>query len=133
MTRKPLDCTECGLCCMAGLIVTLTKEDEARLGKRRVRLHVIQPRPIDMLAAIIDGAMAALSMPELSTRQLAVRSGPLRKQGRSSYSYEACVYLRGVPLKSTRCFVYDDRPSVCREFKPGSEGCRSVRGFFDVK
>jgi Fe-S-cluster containining protein len=117
-----LDCTECGLCCMAGLVVDLTKRDEERLGAKRVRLHVIQPRPLDMFASILDSRAA---QSEIATRQLDVRSGPLRGS-----SYEACVFLRGIPLKSTKCHVYEDRPSACRDFKPGSAGCFAVRQFF---
>ena len=112
---------------MASLVVELTKEDLTRLGKRRVRLHVIQPRVIDMLAAAIDGCSL---VPVLSTQQLAVRSGPLR---RNRWDYEACVYLRGVPLKNTRCAVYEDRPSVCRGFKPGGAGCLATRRLYDAQ
>lgn len=117
------DCVKCGLCCMAGLVVTLTEEDEKRLGARRVRLHVIVPRPLDAFAAILDGRVA---QPELANRQLSVRSGPLRDG-----SYEACVFLRGAPLKSTRCSIYKDRPSACRDFEPGSAMCRVTRKFFE--
>jgi len=43
------------------------------------------------------------------------------------------LYLRGVPLKNTRCAVYEDRPSVCRGFKPGGAGCLATRRLYDAQ
>jgi Fe-S-cluster containining protein len=39
----------------------------------------------------------------------------------------ACAFLRGTPGKRVTCRIYETRPEVCRDFRPGSRGCREKR------
>jgi Fe-S-cluster containining protein len=38
-----------------------------------------------------------------------------------------CMFLRGTPGSRCSCSIYASRPSVCREFNPGSHRCRAAR------
>ncbi len=38
-----------------------------------------------------------------------------------------CKALEGEVGASVRCGIYDQRPAICREFPPGSDGCRFAR------
>jgi len=39
-----------------------------------------------------------------------------------------CIALKGEPGKSVTCGIYENRPSVCRQFEAGSEACLHLRG-----
>ena len=43
-------------------------------------------------------------------------------------SDEKCIALEGTLGQDVRCSIYDDRPSVCRQFEAGSEACIHLRG-----
>lgn len=45
-----------------------------------------------------------------------------------------CVAFKGEPGHSCRCTVYEDRPKVCREFKPGCVLCLDIlaEGYMDT-
>jgi Fe-S-cluster containining protein len=38
-----------------------------------------------------------------------------------------CDFLRGTPGKRVSCRIYQTRPKVCRDFKPGSRSCIDAR------
>lgn len=38
-----------------------------------------------------------------------------------------CLFLRGTPGRRCSCSIYESRPSVCRDFKPGSRRCQAAR------
>jgi Fe-S-cluster containining protein len=38
-----------------------------------------------------------------------------------------CDFLRGTPGKRVSCPIYQTRPKVCRDFKPGSRNCVDAR------
>ncbi len=105
MTKgQTITCTRCGRCCLAHLIAYVTDEDIERWKreKRTDILHIIDhDLPVwagDHLVSTTDGR-----------------------------------YLRGCPFlelngKSARCTIYETRPRVCREYRPGSsELCPQFR------
>ncbi len=86
--------------------VNLTPKDEERLGKRYVRLHVINS--------------------EIRTRPTLNKAGPLK--GTEDCR---CVSLRGSIGKQVSCSIYEKRPDVCRKaLKPGDRQCAVVRRTF---
>lgn len=104
------DCLKCGICCTSltweETYVNLTPKDEERLGKRYVKLHVING--------------------EIRTRPKINKSGPL--QGVEDCR---CASLRGSIIKKVRCSIYEKRPDVCRKaLKPGDRQCIAVRQMF---
>jgi Fe-S-cluster containining protein len=38
-----------------------------------------------------------------------------------------CVYLQTTPDGLQQCGVYEDRPSMCREFEMGGDKCKTIR------
>ncbi len=122
------DCVKCGLCCVSlyaqDRFADVTPEDEKRLGKRYVRLHVLRTRPFDRLTAAIDGA----NVPDgaLATEWRKQRSGPFK-----GLEVCACVALRGSLLEKTACSIYDKRPKVCHDaVKPGDKTCKEIRALY---
>ena len=118
-------CRACGVCCVSmrdqEVYCDVTVEDERRLGKRFVRLNVLRPRPVDLLANALGGTMIPQGAIKTAWRQQ--ESGPLK-----GTEVCACVALRGTVLKKTSCAVYDNRPKACREaVKPGDHNCRALR------
>jgi Fe-S-cluster containining protein len=104
------DCLTCGICCIAledqGEYANVTEKDKTQLGKRFVRLHVVQDA--------------------VKTKWRVQRSGPLK-----GVSACACVALRGSLMHQVSCSVYSVRPEVCRKaVKPGDRTCLQVRRMF---
>lgn len=111
-TRKLIseDCRGCGACCVSltdsDVYADVTPKDEERLGKKFVRLNVV------------DGA--------IKTRWLRQRSGPFKGVEACS-----CVALRGSLFHKVYCAVYANRPTVCRKaVNPGDRTCRQARRLF---
>ncbi|WP_353850731.1 YkgJ family cysteine cluster protein [Burkholderia multivorans] len=52
--------------------------------------------------------------------------------GRMKCDGDRCVALAGKIGQRVSCSTYEHRPSVCREFMPGSGGCRQVQTFFKL-
>lgn len=107
------DCLTCGLCCVSLVdqvdYCNVTEQDKARLGKRFVRLHVVQP-----------------SGDAIKTKWKVQRAGPLKGVEACS-----CVALRGSLKHRVSCSVYSVRPEVCRKaVLPGDRACRQVRQLF---
>jgi Fe-S-cluster containining protein len=122
------DCRKCGLCCVAPYeqdsFCDVTEKDQKRLGRRFVRLHVIQFNSWDRLLSVFDGKR----MPPgaIRTKERLVRAGPL--QGATAY---ACAMLRGTLMQRVSCSIYEKRPEVCRKaVKPGDRICRAIRRDF---
>ncbi len=44
----------------------------------------------------------------------------------------SCVALCGNIGKSVSCSIYENRPSVCREFEPGNLQCQQSRRFIGL-
>jgi Fe-S-cluster containining protein len=117
-------CRSCGMCCVATqddeAWADLTEEDEKRLGKRFVRLHVIQPHALNSFAAAIDGRRAPGA---IATRWIDTTRGPF-----AGYQMNACTALDGDVGHHVRCTIYTKRPEVCRvALQPGDRSCRAIR------
>lgn len=101
MPRKRYDCTTCGACCIdwetSGVVPELEEDDVARLSDHYRRHHL----------------RWFMSAPGLASKEVD--------------GVTQCVALRGRVGQRVRCFIYNNRPHVCRCFKPGSEYCRDSR------
>jgi Fe-S-cluster containining protein len=98
----------------------MLREDEKRLEKRFVRLHVLYPGPLEAFSRAIDGRPLYGALRAVVREQ---KAGPLK-----GHEVTACVALKGTVLKSVRCSVYAKRPDVCRQaVKPGDSACRRLR------
>src|SRR5688572_17446314 len=110
MPREKLtaeSCRSCGMCCVAfddqEVFANVTPADEPQLGKRIVRLHVL------------DGA--------LRTQWRRQRSGPF-----SGWEMNTCRMLQGSVGSRVSCRIYERRPRCCHvAVKPGDRVCREVR------
>jgi len=105
-----LDCTKCGLCCLAGNwndppmpFVELTVKDAKRIAKLDRRLVVLNNRP-----------PSGFTFQEPVELLLAVKRG-------------RCAALEGTCGKKVACTIYEDRPQACRRFETGSAHCLSFR------
>jgi len=102
-TKKIPDCQTCGACCVSnydyGYHVDLEEDDYKRLSPHYKRHNVVH--------ALGFGC------------KLAAKT---RKDGTI-----VCVAFRGTIGKACQCAIYKNRPSVCREFPPGSSYCHEAR------
>ena len=128
VTKK--SCLTCGACCVTlgntHVFCDVTTEDEKKLGKKFVRLHVIHFRAIDMFAAILDGR----KHPEgaIKTEVKEQKSGPHK-----GYGLRTCAMLDGSVMSKVSCRIYDKRPRVCHEaVKPGDRNCLELRRIYSV-
>lgn len=104
------DCRKCGICCVSltwsDTYVNLTPKDEDKLGKRYVRLYVINS--------------------EIRTRPTLNKAGPLK--GAEDCR---CVSLRGSIGNQVSCSIYEKRPDICKKaLNPGDRQCIEVRRMF---
>lgn len=123
------DCVKCGLCCVSlhdqDRFADVTAEDEKRLGKKFVRLHVIHTHPFDMLTSALGGG-DRLPQGVIATKWLKQRVGPFK-----GLEVCACVALRGSLLEKTSCSIYNKRPKVCHDaVKPGDKTCKQIRAIY---
>ncbi len=121
----PKTCTTCGACCIApgtqDVFCDISQTDAERLGKKFVRLHVLQPSAFDVLAHKIDGR--SLPFGVIYTEVKKQRQGPFR-----TWSFTVCRMLRGSVFHSTRCSIYNKRPDTCKTaVVPGDKQCRRIR------
>jgi len=97
------DCQSCGACC--GPLyddethADLTEEDVGRLSKGYVKRWVVY---------VLD------QYPALKTK-------------RTAHSGVVCGALQGQVGKKVRCSIYENRPTVCRRYRPGSPDCLASR------
>lgn len=98
---EELDCKKCGACCVeAGSVSVFYPEDAVPRWRTRSIRDVRGYDPLDVERGV-----------RMMDRYLGGR----------------CKALDGVVCQSVSCRVYDVRPSVCREFEPGSAGCIESR------
>lgn len=71
--------------------------------------------------------------------QLTIKVNPLRRAMRhSGIRNPRCVALHGRPGRRVRCRIYENRPSVCRDFEPSWKGgtcnplCDKARAAFGL-
>jgi len=99
VTGEALDCTRCGACCQTGQNGTLLLEPADLLRWRRSGRS-------DLASQTVEG--------HFSTRAL-----PTDEQG-------VCRYFTS-PNGRSLCSIYEDRATVCREFRAGSWQCLEFR------
>jgi Fe-S-cluster containining protein len=115
------DCTKCGACClypgdddpdfpdMASEYARVSSYDL----QRRLR-----PASLDGLVNIRKRTKTSkLTMPEF---------GFMKTKSFGDFGM-GCTALRGTPGRRTSCGIYEQRPTVCRKFKPGSDACLEAR------
>ena len=102
-------CRSCGACCVAPFMSDgwAGLEDEDLPALKRVRLRIVHDADL---------------RPLIATEQREIRQGPL-----AGYRATVCHKLRGTPGVRASCTIYDKRPSVCREYRPGSSVCLEAR------
>jgi Fe-S-cluster containining protein len=99
------DCQECGACCVhlgpydGNAYVYLDREEASRM--RRLGLRVVEG---------LRGSRCLAAAPH-----------------EGADGWPACVAFEGTLGARCGCSIYEDRPSVCREFEPGSDLCREAR------
>ena len=125
------DCRKCGACCVApyqqDTYCDVTAEDVKRLGKKFVRLNVLNSRPIDIFAAAIDGA--DFPSAAIKTKWREQKSGTLK-----GFELNMCIALQGSVMHRVSCSVYENRPRACRKaVMPGDRWCREIRRTFKEK
>ncbi|MBM0206106.1 YkgJ family cysteine cluster protein [Micromonospora sp. STR1s_5] len=101
MTDHQLDCRCCGACCQHGGEVPVYVTDSTPR-------HLTRP---------VRGRIGFDADDEAEgVRCMAKRPGG------------QCKALQGTVGVSVSCGIYALRPAICREFPPGSDGCRYARG-----
>ena len=132
MKRRPREhidertCLSCGACCIAPYnqdsFCDVDEKDMKRMGTPLVRRLVRHPEVFDLACAALDGRAAP--SPDIETKKRRVRLGVLR-----GVTTCQCAALKGDPMHSVQCSIYEVRPSVCRvAVKPGDRTCRQIRG-----
>lgn len=103
------DCQQCGMCCIyfAGKFRINVDDDGVQPPKKLVQ---IGPR---------------INYPSGGgcNRWMRVMPDPFWAKG----GFKRCVALKGQQGHKVECGVYEDRPSSCRSFDPGSDYCLQVR------
>ena len=123
-------CRSCGACCISPtdqeVFADVTKEDMEKMGRRLVRLHVLQPTFYDQFVGILN---RSYTPPAIKTKTSKMKSGLLR-----GWTVTRCNALDGVPMKKVSCRIYKVRPDVCKNaVKPGDKVCRQIRRqLFDI-
>lgn len=123
------DCMTCGLCCISTedqeAYADVTEEDVERLGAKWSAKNVLRPSTFDQFLSAVAGP--GLPPGAIRTTWKTVRSGPLAK-----WEVCACVALKGDPMRSVKCAVYERRPQTCRvAVKPGDRTCMALRRMFE--
>jgi Fe-S-cluster containining protein len=103
MSADPFDCQTCGACCICSFgersgYVFLALDDVIRLG--RVGLPLVASGEQTLLGTV-------------------AYDGPGGER--------ICAAFGGVVGGRCGCSIYLDRPRPCRNFEPGSRGCRQAR------
>ena len=113
------DCPSCGACCVnpywdgsGQSYAALFDKDFARLQNRLGRRRAAR-------LTIIDQSSGEF-------RTMRSKVARFRENGQEVLA-ETCIALDGRLGKDVTCRIYADRPTCCREFKPGSEGCLEAR------
>jgi Fe-S-cluster containining protein len=102
------DCQQCGACCIDYLgrdrYVTLTSQEAERI--RRLALPIL-----DRFSRVFNETVLQLA------------TVPYAGDGGESI----CVAFAGHVGGHCGCSIYEDRPSTCRAFEPGTLQCRAAR------
>lgn len=94
------DCQSCGACCISDF-------------------------DLQEYVAVEEGEMLSPAFAHLITKDLVgTRSLKTKYDSRGNC---VCIALHGSVGTQVECGVYESRPSICREFKPGSRACVRAR------
>lgn len=108
-----LNCTECGLCCVAHT----SSEGYCALTEGEVTQYDPSLVHLPTKKEVREASLAGEYMPAGF-----LRTKPAAPWGR------VCCMLEGTVLVSVRCRIYSMRPTACRRAaEPGDEGCRRLR------
>ena len=113
-TRKitSADCQSCGICC--------SPEASSRDGCYGADYVEVTNRDLKRMSKALSaeeiGDRVSIGMDDNSCMKLVPKNG-----------MERCAALTGRIGRSCACSIYEVRPGVCREFKPGSEECLEAR------
>jgi Fe-S-cluster containining protein len=103
----------------------VTLQDAKRLGSSWCKKNVIGFSVMDLMLKALDGHRDPY-LGGIRTQWKKMKSGPFK-----GVSICACVALEGSIMKSTRCSVYQKRPSVCKKaLNPGDKQCLEARLLF---
>lgn len=113
------DCTRCGVCCVY----------------THARVDLIQPKVGDEHPAPWRSYVEVYFKDDVNDRQelldvfddCGVTWNCMRMEIPEGRTQPQCVALRGQLGEAVECSIYENRPTVCREFEPGSKECRDAR------
>lgn len=122
------DCVTCGACCVAPasqpVYCNITEADARKLGKRFVRLRVVQPSAFDRFAHALDGREVPWGV--IKTNWVEQKDGPFK-----GLEFNTCVALKGSVSHKVSCSIYEKRPEACKTaMKPGDPTCLRLRKMF---
>jgi Fe-S-cluster containining protein len=98
------DCVTCGVCCNFALFAQVKQSETARLDQ--------------FIEITLDGRNNEIPIDAALARNMETGS---------------CVYLIGTLGERVGCGIYDTRPSVCRDFDPGSPRCHEYRRMYGLE
>ncbi len=105
MPSSPPDCLTCGACCASPFVgegyIQLEKDEESRLARKGLPVLVIVPDPEDRIVM-------------LGTKH-------------NGEGIRVCAALTGRVGKQVACNIYEERPTLCRQFEAGSPECHQAR------
>lgn len=112
-------CKSCGLCCIYYPTIshkqTEYKGQWARIDKDETKvprtLYKITRKPINTVYKNRDNIKGFIK----------------DKPDETWKGFRRCIALKGTQCKSISCSVYENRPKVCSDFKPGDTTCNKIR------
>lgn len=103
-----LDCQACGACC-----TTRAKHPELYVSLTQYDLHQIRRSKNGPALVVADPLF-----PEAHLKMVPINA---------ERHHYACAALQGTVGTKVECSIYENRPTVCRTFKPGSADCFDSR------
>lgn len=116
-------CMSCGLCCI--YYPTLAKQYKGQWACVEDSEKDKVPRK---LYKITRGEVIPSNY-----RDAGIKSFIKDKVDKDWKGFRRCVALEGVAREKVSCNVYENRPKVCSDFKPGSESCNQIRKWGNLK
>jgi len=98
------ECVTCGVCCNFAMIAPISQVEGRRLD--------------EFLEITLDGTDNRVPIDAVLLRNAETGS---------------CVHLDGELGQNVGCGIYERRPSVCREFEPGSPRCHEYRRIYGLE
>lgn len=121
--EKRVNCGSCrGACCQKGTVIELNADEAAHIRRARTfLLPYFEAKPDVDWAKIMAGKTSGNIRTQLMINQAAEL-----QPGNGYYQFVSdCGYLD--KQNGYTCSDYENRPRICRVFKPGSPDCLKVR------